>query len=342
VPIARGVSQISPPIRVLLVVAVAFLGAYMMFLRPKEEVVPPAETTPAPNTQTAEPAVSGPGKAAEAAQEAVTAANGATAAETGSAAEPATGQGAATPGSAEPAKDLKGVPVRVRKAIRQGDVVVLLFWNRKGADDRDVRRSLRRVDTWNGRVVTQAAPLSKISRYGRIARGVDVNQSPTVVVVDPELHAETIVGYTDTATIEQMVVDALRNTTGLFTSTYLRKVNEVCARYEHAFFNSDIPEQPAEFGPWAGRVTGSAERLSRGLAGVPAPKRFAAFKRSTTRDIAALATLYASWTAYVGTRPSAARVAASVDRFAGRERRLLRSFSRRMDERNVLACGTNS
>ena len=69
----RGVSQISPPIRIVLVIAVAVMGLYMLFLRPKEEVIPPATTTPPAATQGA---VSEPGKVKEAAEGAVEAANG--------------------------------------------------------------------------------------------------------------------------------------------------------------------------------------------------------------------------------------------------------------------------
>ena len=57
-------SQISPPIRILLVASFAVLAVYMLFLRPKAEVAPPA--TPAPNVQTGAPAVSQPGKIAQA------------------------------------------------------------------------------------------------------------------------------------------------------------------------------------------------------------------------------------------------------------------------------------
>ena len=64
-------SQISPPIRIVLVLAVATAALYMLFLRPKSDVAPPA--APAPNVQTSAPAVSKPGKAAEAAQGAVAA-----------------------------------------------------------------------------------------------------------------------------------------------------------------------------------------------------------------------------------------------------------------------------
>src|ERR671921_586231 len=41
-------SQISPPIRILLVCAVAFMAAYMLFLRPKDNAGTPAAATPAP------------------------------------------------------------------------------------------------------------------------------------------------------------------------------------------------------------------------------------------------------------------------------------------------------
>src|SRR5918992_3355846 len=218
------------------------MAAYMLFLRPKEEAIP-APPPPAPNVQTSEPAVSQPGKVAEAAQGAVDASNaqlqaqegvdGVDAGEAGAAtatesAAPAAEAPAAD--AAAPAVDVKGVPAPVAKAIEKDKVLVLLFWNGESADDRAVRSAVRRVDDWNGRVFTHVAPIKTISRYGRIARGAEVEQSPTVVVVDPELRAETLVGFVDTPTIEQAVVDALRNSTGLFTSSYLREINQVCAR----------------------------------------------------------------------------------------------------------------
>ena len=61
VPIRVVVSQISPPIRILLVLTVALLGVYMLFLRPKPVEEPPP-TPAAPNLETDAPAVSQPGK----------------------------------------------------------------------------------------------------------------------------------------------------------------------------------------------------------------------------------------------------------------------------------------
>ena len=352
-PIRGDVSQISPPIRILLVCAVAFMGAWMLFLRPKEETVPPAETATPPNTQTSDPAVSGPGKAAEAAQDAVDAANGQLSqqesvdgvdagevgASTGSKAKEAgSGSGAA----AAVAADLKGVPKAVRKAIRQHDVLVLLFWNRASADDRAVRSALRDVDRWDGRVHVEAAPLKAISRYGRITRGADVKQSPTIVVVDPELRAETLVGYADTTTIDQMVVDALRNTTGLFTSTYLREINSVCARVSNSLWAIPSPDNRREFASFFTTAGAKWNRFEVKFKAIPAPKKFRALKRATVADNAAWATLMADWAAYLGPKPTVSRIVTSYDRFISRNNEIARRYNRRMDDEHVLSCGSDA
>ena len=67
-------SQISPPMRIVLGVAVAFLAVYMIALRPKSASAPvPPAATPAGNVNTGKPAVTGMGKAVEAAKGAVAA-----------------------------------------------------------------------------------------------------------------------------------------------------------------------------------------------------------------------------------------------------------------------------
>ena len=74
---------------------------------------------------------------------------------------------------------------------------MLLFWNGKSADDKAVHDALAKVNRWDGRVYVGSAPIKKIAKYGRITRGVDVEQSPTIVVADNQLRAETLVGYVD-------------------------------------------------------------------------------------------------------------------------------------------------
>jgi hypothetical protein len=338
------VSQISPPIRIVLVAAIGLMAAYMLFLRPKDEVVPPAE--PAPNVQTAEPAVSSPGQVAEAAQGAVDATNQhlqEVGGETGAATTGSTG-GATAKGGAQAAvpADLKGVPAPVAKAIGKQQVLVLLFWNEKSADDRAVRQELRKVDDWKGRVYKQAAPIKSISRYGRISRGADVEQSPTVVVVDPELRAETLVGFVDATTIEQAVVDAMRNSTGLYKHVYMREINEVCARYANAIFAQPDNVTPGQYAEQLGRNRARWDRFAADFKAIDAPKRFRSLKRASVRDQAAISAVLADWVAYLGPKPTAARIVNGASRFTSRQREIVKRYDKRMDDANALSCGSQA
>jgi len=209
-------SQISPPIRILLVCAVAFMAAWMTVLKPKPVTAEPE--APAITHSTAQSAAgkfaqraqaakaTAESAAAKAAGEDTTAAAGASAATTP--ATTATG-GVAAP-AAKPARPA-GLPARVRTALAGDKVVVLLFWTPGAADDRAVRGELADVQRHGGRVVVQAAPVAQIARYQRITRGADVVQSPTVVVVGRDRKAETLVGYVDHVSIDQLVTDALRD-----------------------------------------------------------------------------------------------------------------------------------
>jgi hypothetical protein len=245
VPIREVVSQISPPIRIVLVLAVAVLGAYMLFLRPKPEEIPPVDPAGTSTSQ--------PGQIRDAAEDAVDAANGQLAQQESvdgvDAGESAAGTQAGTknaqPGNAqagaaaEPAQDLKGLPKPIRKAIRSDKILVVLFSNGKSYDDKAVEKALTKINKWDGRVYVHTAPLRKISRYGRIARGVNVEQSPTLVVADRDLRAETLVGYVDRGRIDQAVVDARRNTSGLYVDSYLKAVDKVC--FAHSNRIDSIP-----------------------------------------------------------------------------------------------------
>jgi hypothetical protein len=351
------VSQISPPIRIVLVLAVAVLAMYMLFLRPKDEVVPPAE--PAPNVQTSEPAVSEPGKVGEAAQNAVDASNeqlsaqesvdgvdageaGATPSGSGGKAAPSDDDDAAA--DAATADDLKGLPKSVKRALRKNKVLVLLFWNGKSADDKAVRAALKKVDRWNGRVSVQVASIRKISKYGRISRGVDVDQSPTIVITDPEMRAETLVGYVDTVSIDQAVVDAFRNTTGLFKDAYLRRVNGVCTRHSNAFATIPNLNGDAQDGrEVAGAFKMFDKRFARFEAdfkAVDAPKKWRAFKRAVVADNS----FYGGWlsdvTAYLGPNPSVSRMRAGIAQFDPKLKGFNKRYNKRMDARHLTLCGS--
>jgi hypothetical protein len=231
-------SQISPPIRILLVCAVAFMAAWMLFLRPKTESGAPAASTP---TTAAQPPVeTGGEEATSLAGKAVEKANEATAAQDARAEELAGGAGetAAAPATTnvtaaadetapaqEPAKgtatklDKKeaaegGLPLRVLEAMGDRKVVVLLFWQPKAAEDKAVRKALAGIDRHDNKVLAHATHIKRIAAYQQITRGAAVEQSPTVVVIDRKRKVESLVGYVDRQTIDQAVTDALRNSRG--------------------------------------------------------------------------------------------------------------------------------
>ena len=100
-------------------------------------------------------------------------------------------------------------PAAVQRALASGKVVVLLFWNHRSTDDRAVRDELSHVSTHGGRALIAAAPVDDVSRYSDVTTGVQVLQSPTVVVVDRQRRASTLVGYNDRFGIGQAVLNAL-------------------------------------------------------------------------------------------------------------------------------------
>ena len=224
-------SQISPPIRILLVCAVAFMAAWMLFLRPKDDTGTPAAATPSPAAT--QPVEAGGEKAGSLAGKAVEKANEATAAQdaqaealAGGASETTTTPSTtavtptetadAAPG-VEPGKLTKeaaaagGLPLRVLNGLADHKVVVLLFWTPKAAEDKAVRKALGGIDRHKNKVLAHATHVKRIAAYGQITRGADVEQSPTVVIIDRNRKVETLVGYVDRVTIDQAVTDALRN-----------------------------------------------------------------------------------------------------------------------------------
>jgi hypothetical protein len=214
-------SQISPPMRIVLIGAVVFLAAWVAFLRPGGEgdTATPAATAPAA-TATTTAAQSAPGKVVERAQQAADAASArATEAAGGETAEKRAGSAARTKagtatGTASARAGIAGskvgLPVKTAAALAADKVLVLYLWNPKAGDDRLVRSELRHVDRHRGKVVVQVADVRRIARYAPIARGVDVQQSPAIVVVDRERRGTLLQGYADAGTIDQAVSDALR------------------------------------------------------------------------------------------------------------------------------------
>jgi hypothetical protein len=319
----------------------------MLVLRPKEEVIPPP-SQPAGNVATGKPAVSGAGKIAEKAKEAVGAANAksqANGGEESTSAAPATKPAPAPEAPATTATrdgvSLAGLPAAVRKPLAADKVLVMLFWNKESSDDRAVRQQLRKVDHWDGLVAVRSASIKDVAKYGRITRGADVAQSPTVLVVDRNLKATTLVGYVDARSIDQAAFDALRNSGGYLKSAYLEKVSEACLAVGTDARYVARPTTFAELDNWATSGKRVARRMSTKFAAIKAPKAYRAFKRATVRDNKFFVSYYADWAAFLGPNPTASRFLAGTRQFAGRERQykaISKRYGKRMDDQNLVAC----
>jgi hypothetical protein len=223
-------NQVSRPLQILLVAVLLFGAVYMLALRPKADA---GSSTPAkPAKQTTTSPAQGPGSSIPGGLgKAVTKARGAAAQsdatnqriqQASGAGSPPTSTAPATPARASTAKPAaRPAPHRaatpkathastaVATAMAHGKVVVLLFWNQQASDDRSVREELAHVSSHSGRVLIVAAPVRQVSLFSNSIRGVQVLQSPTIIVVDRRHRARTLVGYTDRTEIGQAVDDAL-------------------------------------------------------------------------------------------------------------------------------------
>lgn len=194
---------------IALAATILLAAVWLVALRPKAPEV--ADTPAAPVTAVA------PAKAAAAAADAANAKLAGVADGTGTAAAvPAAA--AATPATAaetpatKAAADVKaanGREAAVVRDIRRGKVVVLLFWNARGADDVATRDAVRGLRRHGGRVAVHVVPISRVGEYESITPGVTVSQSPTTLVIDRQRRSRAIVGLTERGELSQAVSDAL-------------------------------------------------------------------------------------------------------------------------------------
>src|SRR5215218_10089941 len=304
-------SQISPPIRILLVAVIGLCAAYMLFLRPKAEdtaapAAPAAATTvPAkdPNAQTASKpgaivqkavrdtnAAGAQSKVAAGEAPGGLAADDATATGTGVNTNPVT-QAPATSQSA-PAKltqaQLAALPADVRRAVAHRKVLALLFYNNRSDDDKATRRALGHVDRFGGQVFVDAHWIKNVAPYQSITRGVDLEQSPTVVVVDRNLKAEALVGYNDAEALEQAVVDALLASGGsTIKDPYFRRLDAVCVSAEHQVRALSQPASAAAVPAFLSGALAVSVDADAKAAAVKPPHRHRAFARAFNRYNAA-------------------------------------------------------
>jgi hypothetical protein len=305
------VEQLSLPYRIAIVALLAVAVLWFAVLRPKSGGEAAPATTPAPgvtglanDVSKAKGAVDASNAGAAATKAAADAASGATAA------QPATtGKAAPAPKAAKPSTPAKpglaadaapGDPSRPLLAdVDAGKIVVALFWNKNGSDDRATRTALRAVNRHHGKVVTTAIPVSEVGKYEAITRGAQVLESPTVLVIGAGGKARAITGYTQAQEIDQ----AVSNIGGkgfeaekAFELTGFAKVaDDVCKDFHYAV---DQKADPPAGVDELSKVLGIAERgQTAGVGRLTKAKAARAAERNLKTAMLAFAKKDSGWVA---------------------------------------------
>ncbi len=98
----------------------------------------------------------------------------------------------------------------VEAELKQGDVVLLLFWNPAGADDLAVRNALRPLASARRKIVVHEAAANQVATFGSITKGIQVDETPTVLIVTKTGRVTPLAGLTDTYSVEQAIAEARR------------------------------------------------------------------------------------------------------------------------------------
>jgi hypothetical protein len=297
------VSQISPPIRIVLIAVIGLIAAWMLFLRPKTEEVP--APSPAPATA---PGVTGLSNAVDKAKDASATSDAANdkiqkaSGEEGASASKA-GKAGAKPNAAsqfvtgrekpvEPltAAQTKGLPKQIVTALNQRKVFVVgVFdsnekrWARMPADDRLARRDLQRANRYKGDVKFANTSLEGLSKLNAVVGNAGITQTPAVVVVDRNRVATVLDGFVEITAINQAIQDARRNSTEVrITDPFVRQLNRTCANYEVRLSRFNAPSSRREVKPAARRFDSLLGSYRRGFVSLKAPARYKPLDRQIT------------------------------------------------------------
>jgi hypothetical protein len=101
----------------------------------------------------------------------------------------------------------------VEGELKQGRTVIVLFWNRKGADDVAVRGELLALQRNSGlpqdrHIVVHDASAGEVGSFGSFTRAVQVYSTPTILIILPDGKTKTLSGLTDAYAIQQAISEA--------------------------------------------------------------------------------------------------------------------------------------
>jgi hypothetical protein len=145
--------------------------------------------------------------------------SGTSAAATGTASSGASHRAAVDPRRTQPARrgpaaaaTSPAAPARqaaVAAELKQGKVVLILFWDSHSSADAAVHgQVLAAAHKLGHSVAVQSATAEQVGDFGSITRDIQVYQTPTLLIVNPQGQVTTVTGYTDAYAIEQTVREA--------------------------------------------------------------------------------------------------------------------------------------
>jgi hypothetical protein len=100
-------------------------------------------------------------------------------------------------------------PKAVARAVADGRVVVLAFFQDRGADDAATRKAVASVKRRRLAAV-YTDNIDQIGRYGSLVGTLGIHQAPAVVIIDAKKKARLVEGYVDPESLAQEVSDARR------------------------------------------------------------------------------------------------------------------------------------
>jgi hypothetical protein len=96
----------------------------------------------------------------------------------------------------------------VEADLAKGNVVVLLFWNPAGTDDAIAHQAVQTVSHTQRHVAVLQATASQVASYGSITRGVQVDQTPTILVINKSGQTLVLTGSQDAFSIDQTIAES--------------------------------------------------------------------------------------------------------------------------------------
>jgi hypothetical protein len=108
-------------------------------------------------------------------------------------------------------KAIPAMQAKVERQLEHGKVVAILFWNPKGSVDAIVQREVHAARrNLGGGLAVDVARAGQVGSFGTFTHAVQVDSTPTILMVNTKGVTSSVSGLTDAFAIEQAVKDVKR------------------------------------------------------------------------------------------------------------------------------------